>query len=63
MVPIGRPPSGCGRGNGRPWFRPVTAFYGAVIYQHFLDNIEPDEHPYHASDPLAALKHAADLAD
>ncbi len=43
--------------------RPVTAFYGAVIYQHFLDNIEPDEHPYHESDPLNALKHAADLAD
>jgi hypothetical protein len=54
---------GCDADRAAKALRPVTAFYGAVIYQHFLDNIEPDEHPYHASDPLAALKHAADLAD
>jgi hypothetical protein len=54
---------GCDADRAAALLRPVTAFYGAVIYQHFLDNIEPDEHPYHAGDPLAALKHAADLAD
>ena len=53
---------GCDAGRAAALLRPVTAFYEAMIYQHFLDNIEPDEHPYHASDPLAALKHAADLA-
>ena len=53
---------GCDAGRAASLLRPVTAFYEAMIYQHFLDNIEPDEHPYHASDPLAALKHAADLA-
>ena len=52
MTPTERPP--CSARS--------TALYEAVIYQHFLDNIEPDEHRYHAGDPLAALKHAADLA-
>jgi len=54
---------GCDADRAATLLRPVTAFYGAVVYQHFLDNIEPDEHPYHSGDPLAALKHAADLAD
>jgi hypothetical protein len=29
-----------------------------VLYQEFLDNIEPDEHPYHRGDPLACLRDA-----
>src|SRR4029079_12462294 len=29
---------------------PVAAARQAVIYQRFLDNIEPAEHPYHAAD-------------
>jgi len=54
---------GCDAGRAATLLRPAAALYGAVVYQHFLDNIEPDEHPYHAHDPLGALKHAADLTD
>ncbi|MDX6619082.1 MAG: hypothetical protein QOK36_1468, partial [Gaiellales bacterium] len=41
--------------------RPVAALYGGVVYDRFLDNIEPDEHRYHEGDSLASLRHAADL--
>ena len=34
---------------------PVAAARQAVIYQRFLDNIEPSEHPYHRSDPARWL--------
>ena len=54
---------GCDAGRAATLLRPVTALYGAVIYQRFLDNIEPDEHPYHRGDPLNALRHAAAIAD
>jgi hypothetical protein len=30
--------------------RPLAALFGAVTYAGFLANIEPSEHPYHASD-------------
>ena len=36
--------------------RPCAALFGAVFYQGFLDNIEPDERPYHAPDPIASLR-------
>ncbi|WP_437309435.1 phosphotransferase family protein [Sorangium sp. So ce388] len=40
---------------------PVAAARQAVIYRKFLDNIEPSEHPYHASDPAAWLARAAEI--
>lgn len=50
---------GCDAARAADLLRPVTALYGGVIYQRFLDNIEPDEQVYHAGDPLAAIRHAA----
>ncbi len=42
---------------------PIAALRRAVIYQRFLDHIEPSERPYHAADPRdwlrAALRSAA----
>lgn len=40
---------------------PVAAARQAVIYQTFLDNIEPAEHPYHRDDPLDWLRRTAAL--
>ncbi|CAN5549159.1 hypothetical protein BH20CHL6_BH20CHL6_13680 [soil metagenome] len=40
---------------------PVAAARQAVIYQHFLDNIEPSEHAYHRRDPQGWLGRAAAL--
>ena len=34
---------------------PVAAARQAVIYQGFLDGIEPSEHPYHRADPAEWL--------
>jgi hypothetical protein len=42
---------------------PLAAARQALIYQGFLDNIEPSEHPYHAGDPQFWLARALDLAD
>jgi hypothetical protein len=41
---------------------PVAAARQAVIYQVFLDGIEPSEHPYHAPDPADWLTRTARLA-
>ena len=41
---------------------PIAAARQAVIYQGFLDNIEPSEHPYHRADPALWLHRAAELA-
>jgi hypothetical protein len=41
---------------------PVSAARQAVIYQAFLDQIEPAEHPYHRNDPARWLSRAANLA-
>jgi Ser/Thr protein kinase RdoA (MazF antagonist) len=41
--------------------RPVAAVRQALIYQGFLDGIEPSEWPYHAADPASWLHRAADL--
>jgi hypothetical protein len=38
---------------------PVAALRQAVVYRMFLDNIEPDERVYHASDPARWLNEAA----
>ena len=43
--------------------RPVAALRSAAGYAHFLDHIEPAEHPYHALDVPECLALAADLAD
>jgi hypothetical protein len=40
---------------------PIAAARQAVIYQHFLDHIEPSEHPYHAADPAEWLGRTAAL--
>jgi Ser/Thr protein kinase RdoA (MazF antagonist) len=41
---------------------PVAAARQAVLYQGFLDRIEPSEHPYHRGDPAHWLRRAAALA-
>ena len=53
---------GCDADRAAALLRPVAALYGSAVYDRFLDNIEPDEHCYHAGDSLASLRHAADLA-
>jgi hypothetical protein len=41
--------------------QPVAAARQALIYQRFLDGIEPSEWPYHAADPASWLHRAANL--
>jgi hypothetical protein len=41
---------------------PVAALRAAVVYQRFLDAIEPSERVYHRNDPGFWLSRAADLA-
>ncbi|HEY5070484.1 MAG TPA: aminoglycoside phosphotransferase family protein [Caulobacteraceae bacterium] len=41
--------------------RPVAVAKQAAVYQGFLDNIEPSEHPYHRADPAERLKRTAAL--
>ncbi|MEP6469598.1 MAG: aminoglycoside phosphotransferase family protein [Chloroflexota bacterium] len=41
--------------------RPVAAARQALVYQNFLDNIEPSEQPYHAADPTDWLVRAVEL--
>jgi hypothetical protein len=43
--------------------KPLAAARRALVYQEFLDAIEPSEHPYHAADPVFWLGRALDLAD
>lgn len=38
---------------------PIAAARQALIYQHFLDHIEDNEHPYHREDPVLWLRRAA----
>jgi hypothetical protein len=40
---------------------PVAAAHKAVVYQGFLDRIEPSEHPYHRADPLDWLQRTAEV--
>src|SRR5439155_18060224 len=40
---------------------PIAAARQAVIYQTFLDNIEPSERAYHRADPAAWLTRTAQL--
>ena len=41
--------------------RPVAAARQAIVYQKFLDNIEPSEQRYHAADPAGWLVRASEL--
>jgi hypothetical protein len=40
---------------------PIAAARQAVVFQGFLDRIEPSEHPYHRADPAERLARAAAL--
>jgi hypothetical protein len=40
---------------------PVAVARQAAVYQGFLDNIEPSEHPYHRADPADCLRRVASL--
>jgi Ser/Thr protein kinase RdoA (MazF antagonist) len=40
---------------------PIAAARQAVIYQGFLDRIEPSEHPYHRADPQNWLQRTAEI--
>jgi hypothetical protein len=42
---------------------PIAAARQAVIYQHFLDGIEPTEHPYHRDDPVNWLRATAAILE
>ncbi len=43
---------GCAPARAADLLAPVATARRAVIYQHFLDNIEPSEHIYHDGDPV-----------
>lgn len=40
---------------------PISAARQTIVYQGFLDGIEPSEHPYHRADPAERLAFAAAL--
>lgn len=50
---------GCDPERAATLIAPVAAARQAVIYQTFLDGIEPSEHPYHHDDPANWLQTAA----
>ena len=50
---------GCDPERAADLIGPITSAYRAVHYQMFLDNIEPSERIYHASDPADWLRQAA----
>jgi hypothetical protein len=50
---------GCDPERAARVLAPVAAARMAVIYQGFLDRIEPSEHPYHRQDPALWLGRAA----
>ena len=52
---------GCDPVRASRLIAPIAAARQAVIYQGFLDAIEPAEHPYHRFDPAAWLARAAGL--
>jgi hypothetical protein len=52
---------GCDPDRAASLLEPIGALRRALIYQGFLDGIEPDERIYHAPDPADWLEHAAVL--
>ncbi len=49
---------GCDPRRAGDLLGPITALRAAVVYQHFLDSIEPDEGAYHRYDPAVWLRRA-----
>ena len=49
---------GCEPERALDLFGPINHLRGAVIYNRFVANIEPAEHPYHAPDVPACLDRA-----
>jgi hypothetical protein len=43
--------------------RVLGAVTAAIVYQRFLDNIEPDERIYHEDDPLTEIRDAITALD
>jgi hypothetical protein len=52
---------GCDAVRASVLLAPVAAARQAVLYRHFLDNIEPAEHVYHRGDPADWLRRTAAL--
>ena len=52
---------GCDPDRAASLLAPIGALRQAMIYQRFLDGIEPDERIYHAPDPARWLERAAVL--
>jgi hypothetical protein len=50
---------GCDPVRAERWVEPIAAARQAVVYDSFLDQIEPSEHPYHRRDPAIWLRRAA----
>jgi hypothetical protein len=42
---------------------PLASARQAAIYRHFLDHIEPSEHPYHQRDPADCLRRTASIVE
>jgi hypothetical protein len=53
---------GCDPERAASLLAPVAALRQALVYQGFLDGIEPSERTYHRTDPATWLTHAAHLA-
>jgi hypothetical protein len=53
---------GCEPAQAAELLRPVAALRMAAVYQMFLDNIEPTEHPYHVQDVPSYLDKAQRMA-
>lgn len=53
---------GCDPDRAAELLGPVRALRQAMVYQLFLDQVEPDEHVYHSGDPEQWLRRAAELA-
>ena len=49
----------CDPARAEQLIAPIAAARQAVIYDKFLDQIEPSEHPYHQQHPLRWLMRAA----
>jgi hypothetical protein len=52
---------GCDPDRAIELLKPIVAAQKAAVYQMFLDNIEPSERVYHATDPVGWLQRAAQL--
>jgi Ser/Thr protein kinase RdoA (MazF antagonist) len=50
---------GCDPARAAQLIAPIAAARQTVLYDRFLDQIEPSEHPYHRQDPLRWLRRAA----